>query len=99
MSDQDVLKALEDMERYLILDQPALDPAQLELLHDRFRAAVSSAERGPDWCAITERVLSVQQALQSRLSSVIQQRDAVRRELEGQGLGQRALSAYKSSNG
>ncbi|HNX94454.1 MAG TPA: hypothetical protein PKL14_04765 [Holophaga sp.] len=99
MTDQDVMKALDDLEHYLAVDQSSWDPAHLEMLHDRFRAAVSGAERGPDWLAIVERAQSIHLVLQGRLASVILQRDAIRKDLEGQEVGQRALIAYKSNNG
>lgn len=99
MSDQDVMKALDALEQYLTVDQSSWDPAHLEMLHDRFRAAVPAAERGTDWPTIVDRAQSIQQVLQGRLASVILQRDAIRKDLEGQGVGQRALSAYKANNG
>jgi len=97
MSDQDVFRAIEELERYLQVDSSMLDALQLDTLHHRFQEAVATAERGDSWSEVVARAQAVQEALKSRLAGVIGQRDAIRRELEGQVAGQRALNAYKPS--
>lgn len=94
MSDREVLLAIEEMEGLLKEESVAIDPDHLIDWQSRFHQALTAAERGDGWSEITARAKAVNALLEDRLRVLIQQRDAIRRELEGQALGQRALKAY-----
>jgi len=99
MSDRDVMLAIEEMETCLKGDLGELDPRMLDEWQQKFQNAVATSERGADWASIAARAQAVHLLLEDKLKNLVAQRDSIRRELEGQAVGQRALSAYKPGQG
>lgn len=96
MSDREVADCLEEMEA-LLGAGPGLEAAEVELWHQRFQEAVARAERGPEWPTLVTRAHDLSARIQPFLTGLEREREALKRALEEQTLGQRALSAYRSS--
>jgi hypothetical protein len=94
MSDCDVLNIIDEMEILLKDEGLPLDPDRLMEWQQRFSQAIATAERGEQWKTVTGRAQAVNALLEHRLSALVSQRDSIKRELEGQAVGQRALKAY-----
>ena len=97
MSDQDVVLALDAMER--MLQEGDLAPGTIESWRERFDAAMAAAERGPDWAAIAQRSHLLGQRLNLVLAGVLADREAIRKELGLMAKGGRALRGYKPDRG
>lgn len=95
MSDQAVANALDDLERLLAEPLERMDGERIGQWHERFRAAVAGAQRGPGWAALVERAHDLGRRLDQVLGQALSQRDALRRELDAGGQGARALKAYR----
>ena len=93
MSDQDVIRALDEMER--MLHENDLRPRTLGPWQERYDAAKASAERGPGWAAIAQRSKLLARRVDLVLAGVLADRDAVKRELTLLAQGGRALKGYK----
>jgi hypothetical protein len=93
MSNQDVILALDLMER--MLHEGDLTASALARWQERFDAAMASAEREPGWAVIAERSHVLGQRLGLTLAGVLADRDAVQRKLRLMAKGGRALKAYK----
>jgi len=95
MSDAEVLRLVEEMERLLEADPDTLDADLIAGWHQRFLSACASAEKGSAW---PETVLRAQAAA-SRVDGLVVilngRKDALKKEMEAQALGRRALKAYK----
>lgn len=97
MSDQDVILALDAMER--ILQEGDMAAGVLASWRERFDAAMASAERGPGWEAIAQRSHLLGKRLNLALAGVLADRDAIRKKLNLIARGGRALQGYKPDRG
>lgn len=95
MSDQDVVRALDDMER--MLREKDLEGERVAAWREEFEAAKASAEQGADWAAIMARARSLGKQVDAVVAEMERERDAIRRELDLQARGGRALKSYKPS--
>lgn len=95
MSDQAVAEALDDLERLMGEPLERLDGDRIGQWHERFRAAVAAAERGPGWGDLVGRAHALGQRLDQVLGQALSQREALRQELDAGGQGARALKAYR----
>lgn len=95
MSDVEVLRLIEEMETLLETDAPAPDPERVAEWHRLFLAACASAERGPGWPGIVQRAHTIAGRVGDLVTALSVQRDGLKREMETQAMGQRALKAYK----
>lgn len=95
MSDQDVLLAVTEMEDWLARGTLVDDPGLVEQWHRQFLAALASAERGPGWPALRERIQALAARLDQQISALETRKETLSQELQGQALGRRALKAYK----
>jgi len=93
MSDQDVVHALESLER--MMQAGDLDADTLASWRERFDAAMASAERGPGWAAIADRAHIMGKRLDLAIVELSIRRDAIKEELNLQAVGGRALKGYK----
>lgn len=93
MSDRDVSIALDAIERLLAEGDPQAEA--LAACQGSFDAALATAERGPEWPALTTRARGLSERLNELVGVVSAQRDQIKRELLQQGQGSRALKAYK----
>jgi hypothetical protein len=62
--------------------------------NDKFRTAVDTAERGPGWEDILGRAHALGEVIQNRIGGLNYERDQLRRELQIQSVGKRALKGY-----
>ena len=92
MSDEDVVQALDDMER--MLEVGDMSSCALEAWQKRYDAAMASAERGQSWAEIARRSLLLSRRVDLALVGVLADREAVRKELQLMAMGRRALSGY-----
>jgi len=92
MSDQDVVRALDDMER--MLEVRDLSSRTLAAWQERYDAAMASAERGPGWAEIAQRSHLMSRRVDLALVGVLADREAVRKELQLMAMGRRALRGY-----
>jgi len=95
MSDADVVLLLEKMEELLRQEPFPLEPEAIATWRVRFDEAVGSAERGPEWAAITARAHGVGRRVVEVVSDLQLQRDELKRQIDLQTLGERALKGYK----
>lgn len=95
MSDQGVAAALDALESLLEGPPECISAEVVERWHAQFREAVASAERGPGWKEQLERAHRLSLSLDRVLGLFLEQRDALRKELDAQGKGIRALKAYQ----
>lgn len=94
MSDQDVLLAIEAMERLLQTPDSDLSSDAIRAWQVGFETAVASAERGPHWNELIQRAHDTAHAIELRLDSLRELRDSIRQELNLGAQGSRALRAY-----
>jgi len=78
MSDLDVLRAIEEMERRLRAGQRSMDPHSVQEWQIRFQAAVASAERGSGWARIVQKAQVVQGILEQRLIQIVVDKEAAK---------------------
>jgi hypothetical protein len=97
MSDREVCASIEQMEAWLA--DPAWDPDgdALAEWNQAFLAAVATAERGPGWEELMIRAHALPKELERRTAQLEVRRDALKRELDGQAVGTRALKGYGAS--
>ncbi len=96
MSDRAVAEALDDMEAALgAATVPT--PEALAQWRLRFDAAVTTAERGPGWDGLVVRAQELSERLRHLSLALAERRDEVRRELEHQAAGNRALKSYSAT--
>ncbi|MBI3131996.1 MAG: hypothetical protein HYZ13_11775 [Acidobacteria bacterium] len=96
MSDLSVAEALEALERELAAGLVP-DAQHLAEWRARFDAAASSADRGPGWPSLVERAHALAAQVDRLTLELSQRRDEIRRELEHQATGNRALKGYGST--
>lgn len=94
MSDSLVLRSLERMEAWL--DDPSWEPeaALLDAWQSDFDAAVAGAERSEGWMSLVHRAHEAGRRLESRMQEVAAEAERLRRRLESQDRGVRALKGY-----
>lgn len=95
MSDQEVIRALEAMERMLAEGDLAAEVVGAWV--ERFEAAKAGAARGPAWAAIVDRCHELGKRVDSSAAGVAAELGAIEHELALQAKGARALRAYKPS--
>jgi hypothetical protein len=93
MSNQDVVLALDAMER--MLQEGVLTASTLKPWQEQFDAAMASAERGQSWAEITERCHYLGRRVDLVLVGVLADREAIRKALHLMTVGKRALKGYK----
>lgn len=94
MSDARVLAAIEQMESWMGDPEQTLDPDRLAEWNREFTAAVAAAERGPQWPGLLARAHALAGSLGGRAASLSVERDELRKALDAQALGGRALKGY-----
>jgi hypothetical protein len=98
MSDAAVDALIAEMEKYLgETEMP--DAGFVAGWHERFGLAVEAARaagHGPDWQEIVGRGHALGDAIQGRIGGLSYEHEQLRRELNVQALGQRALRGYSS---
>lgn len=94
MSDLGVAAALDELEAMLRGRPEDLSADAIEQWHVRFREALADAERGPRWREHLDRAHRLGQDLDRVLGVLLEQRETLRKELDVQGQGARALRAY-----
>ena len=96
MSDQEVVAALEAMERMLQRGDQ-LDSKALMEWRKGFDKALATAERGPAWGGIASRAQTLAGLLDAAAAGMAVQKNALLRRLNLQATGTRALKAYRPS--
>lgn len=96
MSDLSVAEALETLERELA-EGHVPDAKLLADWRVRFDAAALSADRGPGWPSLVERAHALAAQVDRLTFALSQRRDEIRREMEHQATGNRALKGYGST--
>jgi|GEM_PF-1150536 len=95
MSDGAVGSLISEMEKYLKeTELPDID--FIVSWNEKFHAAVDAAERGTGWQDIVDRAHVLGEEIQKRIGGLNYEREQVRREMEIQSLGKRALKGYSS---
>ena len=94
MSDARVLAAIERMEAWMRDPEQSLDPAQLAEWNREFTDALAVAERGPGWPGLLVRAQALAGSLGGRTALLSAERDELRKALDAQALGGRALKGY-----
>jgi hypothetical protein len=95
MSDGAVSSLISEMENYLKeTELPDLD--YIVEWNDKFHAAVDIADRGPGWEEVVTRAHTLGEVIQKRIGGLNYERDQLRRELQIQSVGKRALKGYSS---
>lgn len=95
MSDLDLVTLLDAMDQLLRESLP--EPEAILAWRERFDAALLTAERGPGWAGIVARAHALAQKLDLTAKDLSEQRDQLRKELNLQAQGARALKGYKPS--
>lgn len=95
MSDQALSALLDELEQLLGAGEPE-GPAIADW-HERFRATMATAERGADWPEIVTRCHRLALQLDQAADHLSAAREGIRRELDLQGQGARALKGYRPS--
>lgn len=95
MSDSEVVAALEAMEQ--LLRGGFVEPEILAAWQQQFDAALASAERGTGWSPIVARARDLAGRLDAAAELLASQRDQLRKELDLQAQGARALKGYRPS--
>jgi flagellar hook-associated protein FlgK len=93
VSDLDVAEALGEIESALAGPEIPT-PEALAQWRARFDAAVATAERGPGWEGLVKRAHHLAAQVGQLGATLAERRDDVRRELEHQAAGNRALKSY-----
>lgn len=96
MSDQAVSCAIAQMETWIADAAWNPDPEALAQWNLAFQEAMARAEKGSGWAELMSRAHSVGGQLEVRMLPFIQQRDALKAELNAQERGSRALRGYGS---
>lgn len=95
MTDQDLLRTLDDLERLLatVVEQP--DPEAVQHCHEAFSAALAQAERGARWPEVVARAQALKRVLDQSLALLEASREEARQDLAKGVQAQRALTAYR----
>lgn len=95
MSDRNVAASLDDLERLLasLMDRP--DPRAVDAWHAAFKAAVATAEKGPQWPQLVARARELGLRLDQEVRNLTAIRGAIRVELQAKERGRRALMGYR----
>ena len=96
MTDQDVTRALDDLERLLGIPLEHLTAQAVADWHAAFKAAAASAERGPQWRQVQLRAKALGRRLKRQEAMLHEAQKAVKAKLETYGQGKRALAAYRN---
>jgi hypothetical protein len=94
VSDQDVARAFDALEVLLVRASEDPDPEAVASWHETFKAALATADRGPQWSALKARGRAMEVKLNQTVAVLRTLQEAVKREIDTQGAGRRALSAY-----
>lgn len=99
MKDGQVLSIIDQMESWI--EDPAWipDPDALAQWNTAFQEAMAQADRGPGWEELRQRAHAVGARLEARMVPFVQQRDALKAELDAQERGNRALRGYGAGLG
>jgi hypothetical protein len=95
MTDQDLLRILDDLEGMLatVVEQP--DAQAVLRCHEALQQALAAPERGPRWPEVQARAQAVKRVLDQRLALLEVARDEARQDLAKGAQAHRALSAYR----
>ena len=93
MSDTELIRVLDDLER--LLQGDLLEAGAVASWREQFEVALASADRGPDWPGIVTRAHELSAKLDTRTKALSEQRDKMGKELGLQAQGARALKGYK----
>ena len=99
MSDVDIAQSLDALEQLLAHTAENPDAEAVAAWHETFRAALASADRGPKYPALKARGRALEVKLNETVAVLRTLQEAVKREIDTQGAGRRALSAYNPSRG
>jgi hypothetical protein len=94
MSDARVLAAIEQMEAWMREPEQMPGPDRLAEWNREFTDAVAVAERGPGWPGLLARAQALAGSLGGRTALLSAERDELRKSLDAQALGGRALKGY-----
>ena len=94
MSDLDLIRCLDELEQ--VLEGNALEPEDIAAWQARFDAACAEADRGTGWVGIVNRAHALATRIDMRTGALVEQRDQIRKELDLQAQGARALRGYRS---
>ncbi|WP_306590690.1 hypothetical protein [Geothrix sp. 21YS21S-4] len=94
MSDRALQSLLDELEQ-LLQAPDALEGDVIAAWQARFDAAVAGAERGAEWPQLVARAHALGTRLDAAAERLSQQREGIRREMQLQGQGARALKGYK----
>lgn len=95
MSDQSVVVLLDELEQLLQEEVP--EGEAIAAWRERFEAALTGAERGPDWPGIVARCHALASRVDATAGQVDARREVIRQELARQDQGARALKGYRPS--
>jgi hypothetical protein len=97
MTDQPVCAAIEQMEAWLADTTWEPDAYTLAQWDTEFQAVLAQAEKGPGWAELRDRAHVAGHRLEARRAVLAAALDELRRELEVQERGNRALKGYGAS--
>jgi hypothetical protein len=95
LSDQELVSALDAMDQ--LIRDGLVEPEVILQWRQRFDAALATAERGAGWSQIVARAHDLSATLDIAVKTLSDQRDQIRKELDLQAQGARALKGYKPS--
>ena len=98
MSDLEISRVFDDLEALLDHTVEDPDPLAVAAWHERFKAALAQAERGPQWPELQARGQALGAKLNQKVSILRALQADLKHEMEAQGTARRALSAYAPSN-
>ena len=95
MTDPDLLRILDDLERLLatVVEQP--DAEAVRRCHEALQEALAAPERAPRGPEVRDRAQALKRVLDQRLALLEAARDETRRDLAKGAQAGRALSAYR----
>jgi hypothetical protein len=85
-----------DLENYL-KETEIPDTDYIAEWNEKFRAALETAEKGPDWKSIVDRAHALGDVIQKRIGGLNYERDQMLDQMNLQTSGQRALKGYSSN--
>ena len=98
MSDRDVNLAFDALEDLLSRNLEDPDSQAVDAWHASFKRTLASAERGPQWPALQARGQLMAAKLNQQVAFMKALQADLRRQMNLQTSGRRALSAYAPSN-
>ncbi len=90
-----MIHCLDDLES--LLQGGAIEAEALASWHERFHAAMVTADRGSDWPSIVTRAHAMATRLGATASDLLKQQNLIREEMNLHRQGARALKGYKPS--